>query len=372
MRISSDHLSWARDELVDLLLASKKTDSCQEALQILDKYCQLNDKNALFKMAQLYRNGVVVTKDVDRSIDLMKKAMNNGHNGAKVELAQIYLKQSCPDKAIGLLNEASKSGSARANLVLGRIYRDGTGVEKNLHTAADYFRRASSEGISWADSELMVVLWEIGDPDSTREMISIACRLEKQKNYRAIGILGRAYRDGRGVEKDPKKALTYLKAASENGISWAKKDYSALKDEMASSKKDNGTLETLGSTGRHKSLLILATKQAESGDPIAKAYLGRLYRDGSSVEKDLDKAESLLLDSSEHGTDWAQNELLELLWEKGDYGRAIDLAEKYLDAGNTGSAKILGRAYGTGTGVEKDPSKAEEYYRKASSVSEKT
>jgi lipopolysaccharide cholinephosphotransferase len=57
-----------------------------------------------------------------------------------------------------------------------------------------------------------------------------------------MGRLGRAYRDGKGVEKDLNKAIEWMRKASEQGLSWAKWE---LCDLLLSDKTDEGFRETI-------------------------------------------------------------------------------------------------------------------------------
>jgi TPR repeat protein len=111
---------------------------------------------------------------------------------------------------------------------LGRAYRDGKGVEKNLDIAADWMRKASAINIGWTKNELFDILWKIDTPDSRKEMIAVATAFADSGNGEAMGRLGRAYRDGKGVEKDLDIAADWMRKASAKNIGWVKVELSNL------------------------------------------------------------------------------------------------------------------------------------------------
>lgn len=58
-------------------------------------------------------------------------------------------------------------------LEIGRLYRYGNGVPKDLYKAAEWIRRAVLSKAGWSRNDLFDVLWEIGTPEAYREMIDV-------------------------------------------------------------------------------------------------------------------------------------------------------------------------------------------------------
>ena len=106
----------------------------------------------------------------------------------------------------------------------GLAYRDGKGVGKDLNEAAKWMRGAASRNIKSAKwtNELFDVLWRIGTPESMREMIESVTKFASTGDAGAMGRLGRAYRDGKGVGKDLGKAAEWIRKAAGKSANWEK------------------------------------------------------------------------------------------------------------------------------------------------------
>ena len=108
--------------------------------------------------------------------------------------------------------------------IIGRQYRDGRGVKQDLDRAAEYMRKAADKNVGWAKNELFDILWRIGTPESMEEMISVATESAEAGDGGAMGRLGRAYRDGKGVPQDLDKAAEWMRKAADKNVWWAKNE----------------------------------------------------------------------------------------------------------------------------------------------------
>jgi len=160
--------------------------------------------------------------------------------GAAVALSNVYIegKGDAKDLPAGLelLEQASQKGDVDALLKLGDLYMDGKYVEGDGDKAIGYYRA--------------VIALHPDDPAANMRM-------------------ARAYREGRGVERDLAIAATHLKISSDAGSRMATRD------------------------------------------------LGLAYMWGSGVKRDEDKAVQLLRAAAEHGYAFAWHDLAET------YGAAI-------------------------------------------------
>ena len=111
---------------------------------------------------------------------------------------------------------------------MARAYRDGKGVEKDLVKAAEWMRKAREKKIVWADWELVDILFGINTSESNAEAIAISKPLAEVGNRELQARLGRAYRDGKGVEKDLVKAAEWMRKAADQNLGWAKTELSNL------------------------------------------------------------------------------------------------------------------------------------------------
>ena len=178
---------------------------------------------------------------------------------------------------------------------MGRAYRDGKGVEKDLDKAAEWMRKASNAGIGWAKNELFDILWRIGTPESYREMISVATAFAELGDGNAMGRIGRAYRDGKGVEKDLDKAAEWMRKAMDKAWLWGVD----LSDLLLKSPKKKD----------HEEAFKICSSLVKRNSAEAMGYLGRMYRDGKGVEMNLDNAAEWMRKAANKNVGWAKNEL---------------------------------------------------------------
>ena len=110
-------------------------------------------------------------------------------------------------------------------------------------------------------------------------------------------------------------------------------------------------------------------KAAEQGDPEAQYQLGRMYRDGTDVPQDYEKAAEWFRKAAEQGNADAQNDL-GVLYELGNgvpqsYTEAANWYRKAAEQGNMYAQCNLGISYKDGNGVTQDYAEAAAWFRKA-------
>ncbi len=206
--------------------------------------------------------------------------------------------------------------------------------KKQIYSEIDNLYRSSD---SYNDAVLqLIVLSDKGEPE-------------------AMARLARAYRDGRGVERDLQKALGLLNGAEKSGVSWASRD----------------KLDVLWAINTPDSLaefVRLAEKLVEGGDPEAYVRLSRAYRDGKSVQKDLAFSEELLKEAEKRGSKYAKYDLLDLYKCVGtaQYNKKYYEESKRLHESNDYNGTLrLARAYRDACGVKKNIPLAIELYKQA-------
>jgi len=110
-------------------------------------------------------------------------------------------------------------GHPQAQSILGQMYEDGIGVEKNIGKAIKYYEMAASKGIPEAENRLGHILYR---GKETKRNPQQACKwLTKAARHNvpeAQNTLGHMYLTGDGVEKDLKAASLWLHKAANNGI----------------------------------------------------------------------------------------------------------------------------------------------------------
>ena len=288
------------------------------------------------------------------NLNLTAKWMRAGWN--MNELFDILWKNDTPESRAEMIRVATAfaaTGDGGAMIRLGRAYRDGRGVGRNLNTAAEWMRKATDANIGWAKNELFDVLWKIDTTESRAEMIRVATDFAATGNGEAMVRIGRAYRDGKGVPQDLYESSDWFRKAIENNVGWARNELFDVLWQI--SDPSINLLE-----------VITPLIEAKSGEAMIR--MGRLYRDGKDVAQDLYASADWFRKAIENNVGRARNELFDVLWRIGtpeSYSEMISLITPLAEVGDGNAMARLGRAYRDGKGVCRDHSIAAQWYTKA-------
>lgn len=163
------------------------------------------------------------------------------------------------DEARATLERLWDEGYTTAAHLLGKLYRDGRGVERNSTESLFWFRRSAEAGNDYSQYALGKLLVERGDAQAGIHWLEKAAA---QSNQYAQYRLGKIYLSGMtGIPKDLDKALEYLVAAAKQGNQYAQ--YTL------------GKMLLLGKElERDEDLAVyLLTLSADQGNPYAKYFL---------------------------------------------------------------------------------------------------
>lgn len=110
---------------------------------------QAGNSEAQYRLGKsmLYDNSLG-TQGASEAVSWLRRAADNGHTGAMVQLGKLYrtglgVLQNF-ELSMTWLRKAADSGDAEGMLELGRMYRSGTGVKQNLLEAYVWFNRAAA------------------------------------------------------------------------------------------------------------------------------------------------------------------------------------------------------------------------------------
>lgn len=169
----------------------------------------------------------------------------------------------------------------------------------------------------------------------------------------ALYYIGNLHEKGLGVPKSSAVAKKWYQKAAGYGVSDAKAALERLNSEDEKSKK----------------IFQDVLKLAEQGDKIAQFDLGFMYQIGQNIEIDINKSIYWYRKSVEQNVLIAMQFLADLYFDIEEYSKAMDLYHKIdLIHGNPDGYDALdniGYLYEHGYGVQKNLSKAMEYYLKS-------
>lgn len=113
----------------------------------------------------------------------------------------------------------AKSGDAKAQYLVGKVYALGTGVKKDQHKAYEWFSKSADQGFGPARYELGKMF---ADGNGVRQNYYTAAKWYRlaatfNNNSNAQFRLGELHFNGRGVEHDYGKAIAYYTKAAGQG-----------------------------------------------------------------------------------------------------------------------------------------------------------
>ena len=302
----------------------------------LNREAEAENVNSLDDLADYYKNGWGVEKDIKRAIELYEKAARSGVVASMRSLSRLYRFNAASKEDVAKADEwarkyierlTQKGGGAARGVAdscvgVGNYYRYGYGVEANPKEAYEWFAKAADK-----------------------------------KSWAAMLKLASMCRDGEGCKRDlvaaeewAKKAVAELAPKAENGLDEAQR---GLADCYA-----NGW-------GVEKSCELAARwygEAYEGRDWLATGRLARLYASGDGVPQNIGKAVELLVRAERESAE-ARCRLGEC-YERGEWGlevdvdKAFELYRESASEGDAGGMYNLGRCYLEGIGVEKDRDRA--------------
>ena len=220
--------------------------------------------------------------------------------------------------------DESNAGRGFARYALGKKYRDGQGVERNIQKAVELFTLAAKQGNSFA-----------------------------------AFALGKMYlSDDPALSRNVAAALKWITNAAEHGNQFAQYYLGKL--------LLKGTDDISQDTNSALRWLLASVEQ---GNVHAEYALAMAYLKGESVPKDSLKAMELLKRASSREHHFAQYQLGKLLLQGEDVPKDVVAAVHWLTAsamhGNQYAQYALGKLYLLGKGVEKDKDRAAKWFQMA-------
>lgn len=148
--------------------------------------------------------------------------MNQTHNGLTQELesAHALLDAGKHQEALGKYRGLAHRGSIAAQLHLGWMYQEGTGVQRSLEEACKWYQKA-------ADSNSPLGQYYLGLLHAQEENYQLAIEwlneAAEQGYMPALYRLGKMYETGKGVAANELKAHQYFERASKLGHLFAQR-----------------------------------------------------------------------------------------------------------------------------------------------------
>lgn len=265
------------------------------------------------------------------------------------------------DKALQILQDAIlEDDDPRLRNLLGLIYLEGKGVEKDYNKALEHLMIAAVKGDKYAEYNLGCMYAEgFGVNKDIKKAFEWYLKSAEHGDISAQNRVGLYYDNGIGTDRNYLKAAEWYRKAADQNNKYALYNLGML--------YANG----YGVPQDDKKAFELYGKSATNGLVNAEYALATCYRNGKGVLQDDKKALEWYKKAAEHNNVEAQN-TIGWMYECG-IGTSVDIkkaAEWYLKSAEQGyyiGQWNIAKMYEEGLGVNKDIKKAFEWYLKSAS-----
>lgn len=323
-------------------------------------------------LGSMYSGTAGFDSDFDKAVELCTKAHDTLGYGYQDIVATIY--QSAilnADKAKEYYTLArdefqkeADAGISDSEFALGRMYKQGLGVDADNAKAMELIEKAANEGNRNAMTTLAGYYYDgfSVDRDCTKA-IEWYEKAAEAGAYSTLFQIGKMYAIGDGVEKDADKAKEYFDKYMKEGGESAELQMASVYEVGSLGEKDQAKA------------VELYQKAADAGNVQAMVKLGNCYFAGTGVDKDQAKAAEWFQKSAEAGNERLYLDLGYMYlrgegFEK-DEEKALECFDKYAKHDGRAGAYVLGSQYLTGTIVDKDLEKAKTWLEKAANEGDK-
>ena len=260
-------------------------------------------------------------------------AATHGLAAAQVRLGRMLLNGTgmAQDQsaALGWFKTAARSGDAEAMNMAGRCHENGWGAPKDNAVAADWYRRSAERGHDWGEYNYANMLFDgLGIQADLPQALAWYLKAAAQGHGRAMNQAARCYEEGWGTAKDHDLAADWYRKSAEAGYFRAQYNYATLLTTLRrfaeaahwfGKAADAGNLEIRRRIGRellgkaeavfHPVGLKALAFCADGGDPSDCYHYGRVLLHGYRCTPDIPTGTAWLRKAAEAGHDRAIAEL---------------------------------------------------------------
>lgn len=242
------------------------------------------------------------------SIDELKKRADDGDVDAQLEIGYKHLYgvdgvNIDYKQAFHYYELASRSNNPVALNNMGSLYFNGIGTDVDYDNAVHYFKEAAKYGSSDAALNLVVIILSSDRAFRSRDNWQTVYNLLKQAkdtNIYAKYLLGYAHYVGFLVNKDYKKAFSYIKEVADKQYDEAQFVLSSL------------YIEGKGTTRNYNNAVKYLKQASNQGNKEAIITLADIYAEGNIFKQDIKQAHILYNIATVFGSEYAEKKRDEL------------------------------------------------------------
>lgn len=337
------------NEMISQARSLQKKGDLQGALIVFEKYALRGYPDAMFHAAKAYNRGWGTQPNLDKARHYYLLAVQYSFSyraETAFEIARLYQRAigpDCNEMAISWFLKAHEWKYAKASLQLAIHHEKGLGTKKNIHQAIYYYKIAASQGNEQALIKYARIIQKgrYGTPADPEQALMLVERAIISLSHRARAgsagaakQLGRLYRDGELIPKDNELAKYWLLNVAQVGNTGGMHDYAHLLLSISDEKQT------------HKTALKWLTRAANKGHGGAMNSLGKFHL---SQKYNLERIGAIhWFNKGVNAAHGGAIEQLAKLYLKGDLveknlEKAVELLQKGISQGHSGSARLLKR-----------------------------
>lgn len=323
----SQGIAEAKMLLGNILFGDPSMDAKLKAASLIKEAEEGGNKLAYYLMGMCYFFGVgsIVNLNHDEAERRLKEAYQeykDGETAGVLATLYTYSEELCDyKKAVDYAKIAAEDDVCDGYLVLGALYLNGWGVEKDVNLALENYKIAAAFGDETAMNQIGFIFMGYNGAEENPEQAFYWFNEASKKNS-AVGMfnLGCCYKNGYGIEADVELAAEWLKKAAELGYVDAMCDLGEYYQEV------------LVDFNKAKMWYL---KAAELGNSEAQNKLAVLYAD---IENDYKEAVKWYKKAMEQDNPWAYRNYAYCLWYgngvKENKKKAMEMMQKAISLGH--------------------------------------
>jgi len=265
-------------------------DDYVEAFGYLSKASELGWTDANIPLAQMYREGTGVDRDIGKSIEILEQAAESGNTRAMATAANNFLEGKYyprdPERAFKWFLRSALTGNPKSQYQVAIMLSSGIGTEKDEQKANEWFIRYSSTMVNDSRKIAMETMRKRHMSDPRYNDILKAASMSYDVN--SMVTLATKYETGHGFKKKHEAYVDLMEKASIAA--------GAPRTRLAEIYLEEGSTDY-----NPEKALVLLHSAAGSGDSRAMYRLAMIYKEGKICEKDMEKHAMYLTMAAERG-----------------------------------------------------------------------
>jgi TPR repeat protein len=176
---------------------------------------------------------LLLTGDPAEAALWVQSAAEYGVPAAQLRLGRMLLEGSGIERdertALLWFMRAADRGDAEALNMVGRCYENGWGAALDFSHAASYYRRSGEAGHDWGEYNFGNMLFDgRGVPQDLVAALQWYLRAAHRGHGRAMNLAARCYEEGWGCAKSPAESAEWYRRSAETGYFRAQFNYAVL------------------------------------------------------------------------------------------------------------------------------------------------